>query len=153
MTVSILTVPPCRARTRFARASRLICVWCVHATILVRTRIDQRHLAGWRPAERGGVGHVQRTGTATLQWLVGLFCASIGTLMLVAPHQFAAAAYSALRPHLPWWGAFFLLGGASLIGVAALRPRRLLVMAAHVWAGLALISLSGGFIASSHLPG
>ena len=73
--------------------------------------------------------------------------------MLVAPHQFAAAAYSALKPHLPWWGAFFLVGGASLIGVAALRPRRSVVIGAHVWAGLALISLSGGFIASSHLPG
>src|SRR5262245_50728637 len=73
--------------------------------------------------------------------------------MLVAPHQFAAAAYSALKPHLPWWGAFFLLGGSGLIGVAALRPRRLVVVAAHVWAGLALMSLSGGFIASSHLPG
>jgi HAMP domain-containing protein len=96
---------------------------------------------------------LQRTGTATLQWLVGLFCAIIGTLMLVAPHQFAAAAYSALKPHLPLWGAFFLLGGVSLIGVAALRPRRLVVIAAHVWAGLALLSLSGGFIASSHLPG
>ena len=51
---------------------------------------------------------MHRTGTATLQWLVGLFCAVIGTLMLVAPHQFTAAAYSALKPHLPLWGAFFL---------------------------------------------
>jgi diguanylate cyclase (GGDEF)-like protein/PAS domain S-box-containing protein len=101
----------------------------------------------------GGEDQVPRTGTATLQWLVGLFCAGIGTLMLVAPHQFAAAAYSALKPHLPLWGAFFLVGGSSLIGVAALRPRRLVVVAAHVWAGLALVSLSGGFIASSHLPG
>src|SRR3954467_4308031 len=107
----------------------------------------------WVPAAFGGEGFVQRTGTATLQWLVGLFCAGIGTLMLVAPHQFAAAAYSALKPHLPWWGAFFLVGGSSLIGVAALRPRRLVAVAAHIWAGLALISLSGGFIASSHLPG
>src|SRR5687768_3661646 len=73
--------------------------------------------------------------------------------MLVAPHQFAAAAYSALKPHLPIWGAFFLLGGVSLIGVAALRPHRLMIVAAHIWAGLALVSLAGGFIASSHLPG
>lgn len=51
--------------------------------------------------------------------------------MLMAPHQLAAAAYSSLKPHLPWWGACFLVGGA----------------------GLALISLSGGFSASSHLPG
>jgi diguanylate cyclase (GGDEF)-like protein/PAS domain S-box-containing protein len=96
---------------------------------------------------------VQRTGIVTLRWLVGLFCAVIGTLMLVAPHQFAAAAYSALKPHLPLWGAFFLFGGVSLLLVAALRPRRALIVAAHVWAGLSLLSLSGGFIASSHLPG
>jgi len=31
---------------------------------------------------------LQRTGTATLQWLVGRFCAGIGTLLLVEPHQF-----------------------------------------------------------------
>src|SRR3954467_13658981 len=108
---------------------------------------------GRRAACIRGEGQLQRTGTATLQWLGGLFCAGIGTLMLVAPHQFAAAAYSALKPHLPWWGAFFLVRGSSLIGVAALRPRRLAGVAAHIWAGLALISLSGGFIASSHLPG
>src|SRR3954452_25604990 len=105
------------------------------------------------PAAFGGEGLVQRTGTATLQWLVGLFCACIGTMMLVAPHQVEAAAYAGLKTHLPWWGAFFLVGGAGLIGVAALRPRRAAVIAAHVWAGLALISLSGGFIATSHLPG
>jgi hypothetical protein len=109
--------------------------------------------SGGAPRGDRGVGFLQRTGTATLQWLVGLFCAGIGTLMLVAPHQFEAAAYSALKPHLPWWGACFLVGGAGLIGVAALRPRRPAVIVAHVWAGLALISLSGGFIASSHLPG
>jgi diguanylate cyclase (GGDEF)-like protein/PAS domain S-box-containing protein len=97
--------------------------------------------------------NVQRTGIATLQWLVGLFCAAIGTLMLVAPHQFAASAYSAFKPHLPVWGIFFLVGGVGLLGVAALRPRRPLVIIAHIWAGLALVSLSGGFIASSHLPG
>src|SRR6185369_4112199 len=119
--------------------------WCARALM--------SGLWEWAPAAFGGDGLVQRTGTATLQWLVGLFCAGIGTLMLVAPHQFAAAAYSALKPHLPWWGAFFLVGGSGLMGVAALRPRRLVVVAAHTWAGLALISLSGGFIASSHLPG
>ena len=41
----------------------------------------------------------------SLQWLVGSYCAVIGTLMLVAPHQFAPAAYAALKPHMPLWGS------------------------------------------------
>jgi hypothetical protein len=73
--------------------------------------------------------------------------------MLVAPHQFAPAAYAALKPHLPLWGTFFLLGGVGLIVVAALRPRLPWVILAHLCAALALMSLSGGFVATSHLPG
>src|SRR4051794_31842233 len=96
---------------------------------------------------------VKAVRIGTLQWLVGAFCAVIGELMLVAPHQFAPAAYAALKPHLPLWGTFFLVGGVGLIVVAALRPRLRWLVLAHLCAALALTSLSGGFVATSHLPG
>lgn len=46
-----------------------------------------------------------------LQWTIGTFCAVVGALMLVSPHQFSQSASAALRPHLPWWGTFCLAGG------------------------------------------
>ena len=77
----------------------------------------------------------------TLRWAIGGFCAVIGALMLVAPHQFGSPAYATLRPLLPWWGAAFLLGGTGLLLVAALDLGRLLAVVAHVFVGAALLLL------------
>ena len=80
----------------------------------------------------------------SLQWAVGAFCTLIGALMLVTPHYFGAT-YAALRPHPIWWGALFLLTGAALLGVAALTPRRPLIIAVHLLAGAVLLIMAWGF--------
>ncbi|MBA2447694.1 MAG: PAS domain S-box protein [Chloroflexi bacterium] len=82
----------------------------------------------------------------TLQWAVGVFCSVMGTLMLVTPHQFDSRPYSLLQPYLPWCGIVFLVAGGSLLGAAALAPRRALVVIAHLFAGAALLTLAQGFV-------
>ncbi|MDP8924711.1 MAG: ATP-binding protein [Chloroflexota bacterium] len=85
----------------------------------------------------------------TLQWAVGAFCGLVGALMIVAPHHFGPA-YTSLRPHPTLWAAVVLLAGAALIGVAALAPRRSLVILAHLVAGGVLLAFgvatSGGWM-------
>ncbi|MBA2447697.1 MAG: response regulator [Chloroflexi bacterium] len=81
----------------------------------------------------------------TLRWAVGVFCAVIGALMLVAPHQFAAPSYAPLRPYLPWWGAAFLLAGAALVDVAAVARPRPQAIAAHLLGGAIILALAYGF--------
>jgi diguanylate cyclase (GGDEF)-like protein/PAS domain S-box-containing protein len=83
----------------------------------------------------------------TLQWFVGAFCLAVGALMLVAPHEFGAAAYAALRPMLGVAGLAYLLGGGALVAVAALRPGRWPTTAAHLVAAGLLLGLSASCFA------
>lgn len=83
--------------------------------------------------------------TSSLQWFVGLYSICIGVLMLITPHQFASATFLPLQPALAWWGIGFLFAGSSLIGIAVLAPRRLLVLLAHLFAGAILLSLAYAF--------
>jgi PAS domain S-box-containing protein len=82
---------------------------------------------------------------SSLQWAVGVFCALIGALLLVVPHQFESPVETGLGLNLPWWGASFLLAGWILVGIAALshRMRRSLVFAAHFPAGAGLLLIAG----------
>ena len=82
----------------------------------------------------------------TLRCAVGAFCAVVGALMLVAPHRFGSPIYAALQPNLHTWGVVFVMSGAGLIAVAAMRPRRSVTLASHVLAGGMLLVLSTGFI-------
>ena len=84
----------------------------------------------------------------SLQWAVGLFCASTGALMLVAPHQFELVAYVASPAQLVWWGLALLSAGAGLIAVGTLAPRFRLVLATHLWAAGVLLALAAGFALS-----
>ena len=42
---------------------------------------------------------------SSLQWAVGVFCALIGALLLVVPHQFESPVETGLGLNLPWWGS------------------------------------------------
>jgi PAS domain S-box-containing protein len=78
---------------------------------------------------------------------VGGFCAAIGALMLVAPHQFATPLYyTAFEGQLFGRGLGFLLAGAGLLGLVALGPARFgITMLVHAWAAATLGVLAAGF--------
>jgi signal transduction histidine kinase len=82
----------------------------------------------------------------TFQWSVGIFCALIGALMLVTPHQFASASYASFAPQLPGWGSMFIIAGAVLICATVLAPSRTIIVLAHCGAGVALLLLALGFL-------
>ncbi|HTQ78577.1 MAG TPA: sensor histidine kinase [Thermoanaerobaculia bacterium] len=81
----------------------------------------------------------------TLHWSLGLFCAAIGALMLVAPHQFHAAGYLLLEPYLALWGLLGLGVGIALLAVPVARPDRTTILAVQGLAGLVLIALGWSF--------
>lgn len=81
----------------------------------------------------------------TLEWMVGGFCAIIGALMLIAPHQFAIPAFSALQPYLGWWGGSFLFIGAMLLIVTALALPGSVRWIARLGASATLLMLARGF--------
>src|SRR6476660_9149793 len=83
--------------------------------------------------------------TNTLQWAVGTFCALTGCLILVAADQFIGAFYAGIARHLTWWASAFLLSGSALVVTAALAPRRLWTIGAHLFAGGALLLIAQGF--------
>jgi hypothetical protein len=89
----------------------------------------------------------------TLRWAVGVFYLVLGIAMLVSPHQFSSAAYVALQPRLPLWGCVFVLLGTCLVGVAVMRPPRLIEAIAHLLAGAGLIGLAIGFVPVRGWPG
>ncbi|GAC1549850.1 MAG: hypothetical protein NVS2B7_25870 [Herpetosiphon sp.] len=89
----------------------------------------------------------------SLQWMVGLYCAVIGTLILIVPHQFNAPVYALVQPLLMWWGSLFLLAGLSLIGVATLAPRRGIVIAVHLLAAVLLLLVAAGFARTASWTG
>jgi signal transduction histidine kinase len=81
------------------------------------------------------------------RWLVALYCALLGALMFVTPHQFDGASYVGLRSQLPLWGLLFLLAGGSLIGTLVFAAPDALRILAHVVAAAMLICLAVGVIA------
>jgi hypothetical protein len=64
--------------------------------------------------------------------------------MLVAPHQFSAPGYDALRRQLPWWGITCCLAGAGLLAACVFALPRWLRLVTHVAAALALALLALG---------
>ena len=76
-----------------------------------------------------------------LQWAAGGFCGVVGALVFVTPHQFVGPSYALLRPYLSWWGLLCLLGGGALVTAALLAPRRLYLLAAHLFAALPIVVL------------
>lgn len=84
----------------------------------------------------------------TTQLAIGLFCAVMGALMFVAPHQFNNPSFAALRPQMPWWGMAFLVAGSSLIGVMAFPVTRLASITSHLATGSMLILLAAGLAAT-----
>ena len=83
----------------------------------------------------------------TLEWVIGVLCALLGALVLVAPHRFAAPASPLGSGWGSMWGAVAVVAGLALLSAAVLRPRRSLRVAAHALAGGALLALAVAFAA------
>ena len=83
--------------------------------------------------------------TTSLEWAMGAFLSGVGVLMLVAPHQFSAPGYDALRPALPWWASAFCLAGVALVSSPVFVLRRALRLAAHAAGGALLCGLGLSF--------
>jgi PAS domain S-box-containing protein len=81
----------------------------------------------------------------TLQWGVGVFCAAMGALILVAPHQFTPAVFAPLQRAFSPWGVGFVLAGAGLLTLATLAPTLRFVLPVHLWAAAMLSVLAVGF--------
>lgn len=82
----------------------------------------------------------------SLRLAAGAFCAAMGVLMLVAPHQFSWPAFEWLQNQLTGWGIGFLVAGVGLFAVVTLAPGFRLVVLAHLWAGGLLLVLAAGFV-------
>lgn len=91
--------------------------------------------------------------SGSLQWAAGVFCAVIGALILIAPEQFGAASFNALRPNLLFWGSAFLCAGAALVITVALAMHRLVTILAFVLAGGVLLWLAAGFFTTAAVIG
>ncbi|MBE9125978.1 MULTISPECIES: ATP-binding protein [unclassified Coleofasciculus] len=90
----------------------------------------------------------------TLQWFVGIYVAIRGVLMLMVPHQLSSSVFIPIQPYFPWLGTVQVLGGTALIAVATLLPRRrLVVIAAHFVAAIALLQAAFGHILSQTWTG
>lgn len=89
---------------------------------------------------------MDRIRVRSLQWATGSFFAMIGTLLLIAPHQFSAISFPLLDQYHYGWALAFLLVGVTLIGITLLTPlRRSPVQFVHALAALLLFSLSAAY--------
>ncbi|HEX7181805.1 MAG TPA: sensor histidine kinase [Thermoanaerobaculia bacterium] len=84
----------------------------------------------------------------SLRWAMGLLCALLGALILIAPHRFAAPPYESLAQYREVWGVAALASGVALLAVAVLRPRRRTSFPAHLLAGITLLALAASFAQS-----
>jgi signal transduction histidine kinase len=80
-----------------------------------------------------------------VRWAAGMYCVMVGTLALVAPHQFDRPVYVAFQPYLAGWGVLLLLAGAGMLLQDVLPLRCSVRAAAHALCGGALGGLAVGF--------
>src|SRR5439155_11956462 len=84
----------------------------------------------------------------TLQWVVGLYCAFVGALILVAPHQVSPGPFSIPRLELQGYGIALLVSGVALILIPVAGPPRIVAYGIHLVAGIALLLLGARFLIS-----
>ena len=84
----------------------------------------------------------------SLRWVLGALCTGLGALILVAPHRFSFPLFAIATGLRQAWGITALLGGVALLAAAALRPRRPLLVAVHVFAAGTLLALGAAFASS-----
>ncbi|MCC7366804.1 MAG: response regulator [Chloroflexi bacterium] len=89
----------------------------------------------------------------SLRQAIGLFSVLLGALLLVAPHQFSAAAFGLLRPYHPLLGAWVIGSGLLLMASTFLRTPRSTFVATHLLAAAPLLAFGAAFVASGNWHG
>ena len=96
---------------------------------------------------------VRQLRLITFRWSVGWFCAAIGAVMLIVPHQLSSPSFSVLRPYFSLMGGAALLSGLSLVGISALGRCGIGRLAAHLACGSVLILFAYTLLRSGSLTG
>jgi len=89
----------------------------------------------------------------TFRWSVGWFCAAIGAVMLIVPHQLGSPSFSVLRPYFSLMGGAALLSGLGLVGLSALGRSGIGRVAAHLACGSVLILFAYTLLRAGSLTG
>ena len=95
----------------------------------------------------------RRVRPALLRWAVSVFCALVGALMLIAPHQFGGPLFAPLRSSIMPLGTAFFIIGVSLVITSTVGVRGSFVVASSVLGGCALFVLAGSFALTSSWTG
>lgn len=96
---------------------------------------------------------VRQLRLTTFRWSVGWFCAAIGAVMLIVPHQLSSPSFSVLRPYFSLMGGAALLSGLGLVGLSALGRSGIGRLAAHLTCGSVLILFAYTLLRSGSLTG
>src|SRR5215211_4964107 len=84
---------------------------------------------------------------------VGVFCALVGALMLVAPHRLDMVPTVLADTSLTWWGIAHLAAGLALLTSTALPTPRRATMLAGLAAGLIMLLTASSMIAEARWSG
>ena len=84
--------------------------------------------------------------TASLRWTGGIAAALVGTIMLVAPDEFAGSTYPILLGPVTLWGLAFLLSGNAVVAVSVLQPRHTISTAVYAVAGAIWLMLAIAYL-------
>jgi signal transduction histidine kinase/ActR/RegA family two-component response regulator len=76
---------------------------------------------------------------------MGSLCASLGALIVVAPHRFTAPLFVSAPFFRDAWGVCALAAGTLLLGVATLRPNPSRARTVHLFAAATLSTLAAAF--------
>jgi PAS domain S-box-containing protein len=92
---------------------------------------------------------MDRIRVRSLQWASGTFFTLLGTLLLIAPHQFDFVSHAYLHRYLYFWSVSFLAAGICLVAITLFTPARpRVVKAIHLVSAVLLLSLAVAFLRS-----
>lgn len=89
----------------------------------------------------------------TLQWFISIYLIMRGAMMLILPHRLNTAVFVPIHSYFPWLGIFQVVGGAALITVNVLAPRRPMILLAHFVAAAALFQAMIGPLLTGNWTG
>ncbi|MFO0983437.1 MAG: cache domain-containing protein [Planctomycetota bacterium] len=99
----------------------------------------------------GARPHVAALSISTLPWAVGVYCAVLGAMLLVVPHQFADLWGPIASSKTTFVAIASLVGGVGLLATAVFSPSWRSIRRAHLVAGAALLVVAGSSLRATGL--